>query len=294
MPAVIPRGRWSEDMAREHDEKIRGSDLFWRIIGIFAAAFVIGGGLFLVGDRSGQPRADHPPPAAKPAKRRRPVDESGFALAYRGAVRTPHDPTSLPSLRAAFHDLGYRGVRDARIRPARSPEQQINKLLDVALLNGYEGEFAKAAESLRAARALLEERPSLFDDRLATVIFLQGVMALRRGEVENCVSCCCQCSCIFPLQPQAFHLRRDGSNEAVKYFTEYLQDCPEDVGVRWLLNLTYMTLGDFPSGVPEQYRLPLDASHSEFDIGRFVDVASPLGLDRLHRSGGACERHISC
>ena len=31
------------------------------------------------------------------------------------------------------------------------------------------------------------------------------MVALRRGEVENCVACCNEASCIFPLESRAIH-----------------------------------------------------------------------------------------
>ena len=52
--------------------------------------------------------------------------------------------------------------------------------------------------------------------------------------------------------------------KAIQYFTKYLERKPDDLEVKWLLNLTYMTLGNYPSGVPQKYLLPL----SSFDIRR--------------------------
>src|SRR5262249_30653439 len=52
-----------------------------------------------------------------------------------------------------------------------------------------------------------------------------------------------------------------------------------DHGVRWLLNLSYMTLGEYPQKVPAGALIPPDAYHSELDIGRFLNVAPRVGLD---------------
>ncbi len=209
-------------------------------------------------------------------------DESGYTLANSIAARVPHDPTSLESIRTAFEHLGHRGI--ASLRPQKKSMEQ---LLQIAVLQGYEGEFEEACQTLGEARASCESDPVRYGRELPTIIFLQGVMALRRGEVENCVECACQGSCIFPLRPTAFHGEREGSSEAIKYFSEYLEHQPKDMGVRWLLNVAYMTLGQYPEGVPAAYRIPLDPFRSEFDIGRFVDRAPALGLNRLHRAGGA-------
>ena len=44
----------------------------------------------------------------------------------------------------------------------------------------------------------------------------------------------------------------------MQHFTEYLHRHPDELSVRWLLNLAYMTLGDYPGHVPAEYLLPLE------------------------------------
>jgi hypothetical protein len=151
----------------------------------------------------------------------------------------------------------------------------------------YEGDFAKAATTLQQARAALEHEPDPHPGDLDFVIKLQGIAALRRGETENCVECGCLSSCIFPIQPAAVHTRKEGSAEAVRYFTEVLERHPESLEDRWLLNLAYMTLGQYPAQVPPQYLIPLKPFESELDIGRFVDIARDAGVDHFAMSGGA-------
>src|SRR5262249_53908946 len=58
-------------------------------------------------------------------------------------------------------------------------------------------------------------------------------------------------------------------------------------GGRWLLNLAYMALGEYPDRVPLPYLIPLAPFQSEIDIGRFTDSAAKLGVNRLNQSGGA-------
>src|SRR5438477_254063 len=85
---------------------------------------------------------------------------------------------------------------------------------------------------------------------------LTGIAALRRGETENCVECRGESSCIIPLSLEAIHRKREGSSDAIRFFSEYLRSHPDDLGARWLLNLAAMTLGDYPRGVPSQYLIP--------------------------------------
>ena len=74
---------------------------------------------------------------------------------------------------------------------------------------------------------------------------------------------------------------------AVEYFLKYLKDKPDDLEVMWQLNLAYLALGEYPSGVPSEYRITAPA---EFDpaesIGRFEDVAKAAGLDLKQVAGG--------
>ncbi len=77
------------------------------------------------------------------------------------------------------------------------------------------------------------------------------------------------------------------SKLAVEYFLKHLKSKPDDLEVKWQLNLAYMTLGEYPSGVPPEYRITAPA---EFDpaesIGRFEDVAPAAGLALKQIAGG--------
>jgi hypothetical protein len=200
------------------------------------------------------------------------------------------NPQSLEEIRQRFANLGQRGIFAANqelSQPDLTPERRMDLLLSRARLQLYEGAFLPAAESLAQARALSDaDEPRFRKDRL-TLIFLQGIAALRRGETENCVMCQCQGSCIFPIEAPAVHQNRVGSEQAIQYFLEYLSHVPDDIGVRWLLNICYMTLGSYPDGVPPKYLIPMDKFQSQMDIGRFIDVAPQLGLNRFNQAGGA-------
>jgi hypothetical protein len=105
-----------------------------------------------------------------------------------------------------------------------------------------------------------------------------GIVALRRGEVENCVECVGRSSGIFPIAGEAVHRNEAGSREAVKWFTAYLAESPRDLRVIWLLNIAAMTLGEYPDKVPPEYRIATKLARSAGDMGRFENVASPAGL----------------
>jgi hypothetical protein len=255
---------------------------WWPVVAL--AAVVAAAGWAVTAFQREQPSVPAAPPGRDPG-----FDDSGYSTAEQ-FVPAVQDPFSLEHIRDCFQGIGYRGVQVVRQRLARGvpvPEQEVEMLVTMAQLYLYEGDFAEAADLLEKVRTRAEADPERFRKGLPTLIFLQGMTALRRGETENCVECACEASCIFPIQPQAVHQKPEGSRQAVRYFSEYLQNHPDDLGVRWLLNVAHMTLGEYPDRVPERYRIPLAPFQSEFDIGRFPDMAAKLGVNRLNQAGGA-------
>jgi hypothetical protein len=221
-------------------------------------------------------------------------DDSGYSTAF--AFSTPiADPTSLTQIRDSVVGRGRRGIaflegKLAGLPPgdAKTPfhKSQIHMIIGSLLM--HEGEWDEASRRFAAAQTADPARPATFR---ANMEALMGVAALRRGEVENCVACCNESSCIFPLGPAAVHGRTSGSREAIAHFTGYLRQRPEDLGVRWLLNIAYMTVGEYPNGVPPEYLMPLGrfAAPGVGMPGRMVNVSSRVGLNaRGEAMAGGC------
>jgi hypothetical protein len=119
------------------------------------------------------------------------------------------------------------------------------------------------------------------------VIYLQAVTALRRGETENCIMCRGESSCIIPIAPAAVHTIPEGSRLAIKHFREYLEQFPDDLEAKWLLNIAHMTLGEHPAKVDPEFLVSLEHfTKSEFDIGYFRDIGHTVGVNRLNQAGG--------
>jgi hypothetical protein len=219
------------------------------------------------------------------------VEESGWMVLHQHFPPKFKDPFSMTEVRDYYLRAGSRGAEIIQEEMAGQPhptEESLRQLTLQAQLYLYEGDFVRAAEILAEVRRLGVTQHVKLPYGLPTIIFLQGIAALRRGETENCVECNCNSSCIFPLQPQAFHTKKEGSRQAIHFFTEFLERHPgEDIGVRWLLNLAYMTLGEYPDQVPPRYLLPPALFRSELDAGRFTDIAAMLGVNPLNCAGGA-------
>ncbi|MDB5390416.1 MAG: hypothetical protein JWM11_6062 [Planctomycetaceae bacterium] len=160
-------------------------------------------------------------------------------------------------------------------------------LLQKTSLFHASGDTASAYQTLEDLQSRIAGT-SLDAEWLYTVIYFKGVTALRIGENENCILCRGESSCILPIVPTAIHTNPKGSRLAIQHFTEYLSTFPDDLEVKWLLNLAHMTLGEHPAKVDPRYLLKLDSwTKSEFDVGKFRDVGHLVGVNRLNQSGGA-------
>ncbi|WP_166822974.1 CRTAC1 family protein [Thalassoroseus pseudoceratinae] len=127
--------------------------------------------------------------------------------------------------------------------------------------------------------------------------FYLAVAMLRLGETQNCCAQNNAESCILPIQGRGLHTRQEGSRQAMQYFLQILEDSPDEVDAntavelvessRWLLNIASMTLGEWPEGIPEEYRVSEDFFHATPDFPRFTNVMPDLHLDTFNLCGGA-------
>ncbi len=109
---------------------------------------------------------------------------------------------------------------------------------------------------------------------------------LRLGEQENCLLNHSAQSCILPIVGDGIHKLQRGSRKAIEILEEQLHRTPNDRKAAWLLNIAYMTVGEYPDKVPIGWRIPPEAFKSEYDIKHFSDVAGNLGLDVNDYAGG--------
>lgn len=114
-----------------------------------------------------------------------------------------------------------------------------------------------------------------------------AVTQLKMGELDNCLTPSGSLICALPLDANFVHSDRRGSESAIQTLQILLSIEPDDLKARWLLNIAHMTLGTYPKNVPLAYLLPPEALESDYDIGRFENVAPSVGLYTRDLAGGS-------
>ncbi|MEL6733175.1 MAG: CRTAC1 family protein [Bacteroidota bacterium] len=131
----------------------------------------------------------------------------------------------------------------------------------------------------------------LLQDRGRPLLELLGLAYLRLGEQQNCQNQHTPYACILPLKAPAIHQLPQGSEKAAAIFSLLYQRYP-DPTYQWLTNLSYMTLGKYPSAVPQELLIPFPQDEMT-NFPFFREIASPLGVAVNGLSGGVCLEDVN-
>jgi tetratricopeptide (TPR) repeat protein len=229
---------------------------------------------------------------------RYPADVAGQVLADMLFQKFPKPPNWDQDLQAIC-DIRKRSLAAgvARLQellePANKSRLEAMKPFDViqshyalAQLQAYQGNMDQAVEHWEAAYKIAAAEIPAGIPPLTEVL---GVAYLHKSEMKNDVYRHPGDWCLFPPSLAKPYRETDDSEKAIQYFLKYLAikpERPDQVQVKWLLNLAYMTIGKYPSGVPPQYLISSSAFESKHDIGRFVDVAAATGLSFVSMANG--------
>ncbi len=91
---------------------------------------------------------------------------------------------------------------------------------------------------------------------------------------------------IFPMK-DAGSTGTEVARKAVEYYAENLRQNPGDGAARWLLNIAYMTLGEYPQGVPEGQLVQPTMLASSHPMAPFREVANTAGVALMGHAGGS-------
>ena len=176
---------------------------------------------------------------------------------------------------------------------ARDPMERYGVRLRLAaqlLQAGASQEALQELESLQQAIADMPPTLASTEQKAQEATRLQGAIglaALRLGEQENCLLNHGATSCLFPIERSGVHQLPTGARRAIEAFTKRLTAEPRHLGARWLLNIAYMAVGEYPENIPRPWLIAPDVFASDYDIKRFTDVAMKAGVDTVGLAGGS-------
>jgi tetratricopeptide (TPR) repeat protein len=169
------------------------------------------------------------------------------------------------------------------VRASRPPVDIMQAHFALAQIHAYDGRMDRALDQYQQAYETARARLPAAVPRMEEAL---GVAYLHKSGLANDVQRAPGEMCVFPFLPGQPYGKTEDSKKAVEHLLKFLQQKPDDLEVRWLLNLAYMTVGGYPDKVPPAYLIPPAALASTEDVGRFRDVAPQAGLSVVATAGG--------
>jgi tetratricopeptide (TPR) repeat protein len=188
---------------------------------------------------------------------------------------------SLAQEQESLNDFLSPANRNARASFA--PFDLLNLHYSLGEIYSYEGDMERAVAQYSQAYQIAASQAPTAQLRMDEAM---GVAYLHKSEMENGVYRTPGDRCLLPMRPSSAYRKKEDSEKAVEYFLKYLEQEPDELEVKWLLNLAYMTLGMYPDKVPAKYLIPPSVFQSTEDVGRFRDVAPQAGLESFSMAGG--------
>jgi tetratricopeptide (TPR) repeat protein len=168
-------------------------------------------------------------------------------------------------------------------RASYPPLDVLNMYYSLGEIYSYEGDMDHAVAQYGKAYEIAASEAPGAESQMEEAM---GVAYLHKSEMENGVYRTPGDRCLLPMHRSSAYRETTDSEKAIEYFLEYLEQKPDELEVKWLLNVAYMTLGEYPDKVPAKYLIPPSVFESAEDVGRFRDVAQQSGLNSFSTAGG--------
>ncbi len=201
-------------------------------------------------------------------------------------VKEAFDRVDRMKLSATFN-AERAAIIKAQLDKETDPAKKINKPLEYAVELLRVGNTTEALNSFEGITQYLQQNNLGLDSASKRIFYSTiGITFMRHGEIENCVKNHNHESCFIPIKGGGIHQLPFGSSNAIKQYEASLKEFPVDYETQYLLNLAYMTLGEYPGKVPAKYRIDPSWFQSKVSIQPFKDVAPQLGINRNGHAGG--------
>jgi hypothetical protein len=193
------------------------------------------------------------------------LDVDGLSEAQAVILHHPKDPNwnwdprevcakRKESLAAGIEHLtNFLSPEKAAELAGRPPIDIMQSHYSLAQLYAYNGNMEPAiAEFQQSYQIALSDVPAAIPQMEETL----GIVYLHESEMENEAYSNPKEKDLFPMRPGNAYQKTGDSEKAIEYFLKYLEKKPNDLEVRWLINVAYMTVGKYPADVPEKYLIP--------------------------------------
>ena len=125
-------------------------------------------------------------------------------------------------------------------RASRSPFDLMQAHFALAQLHAYDGRMDRALVQYQHAYETARSGVPAAILRMEEAL---GVAHLHKAGMDNDTHRAPGDICLFPLRPGQSYAKTSDSKRAIEHFQRFLKQKPDDLEVRWLLNLAYMTIG---------------------------------------------------
>lgn len=172
---------------------------------------------------------------------------------------------------------------DSLLLASKDPNQQMNAMFEKAGALLEYGDEAQAVGYYERLMPLVANDPNAQKQLLMSM----GMAYLRLGERNNCVNVHGTDACVMPIQGNGVHQNKTGAQKSVEVFESLLKLDPQNMDARWLLNIAYMTLGEYPGKVPKTWLIPGLDDQGKVKVKPFVDMAIDAHVAINNRAGGS-------
>jgi tetratricopeptide (TPR) repeat protein len=199
------------------------------------------------------------------------------------------DPRTICQVRRQSLESSQRSLEDLfsperrSVRAARPSYDVMQAHFALAQLHAYYGRMDRALEQYQLAYETARASVPAAMLRMEEAI---GVAYLHKAGIDNGTHRAPADLCLLGSRPSQSYAKTGDVERAIQHFSSFLKQKPDDLEVRWLLNLAYMFLGRYPEKVPPAYLIPPAAFASAENVGRFRDVAPQAGLNVIATAGG--------
>ncbi|HEU4692042.1 MAG TPA: FG-GAP-like repeat-containing protein, partial [Vicinamibacterales bacterium] len=190
--------------------------------------------------------------------------------------RTQVVDTAIATLRKDFASPSAQQIADAG-------HAVVQGLAMLGQFHVYRGEMDEAIREYQRAYDLAGQHDPKSLLNLEEVL---GIAYLHRAEMANGIYHEPGDRCLLNHDGLPAFAKTMDVQKAIEHFSRYLAERPDELEVRWLLNLAHMATGGYPQKVPREHLVPMYQFTAGGDVGRFQDVAVRSGVSSFAAAGG--------